>query len=258
MRNTWPNPALHRMPLGRIGDLNVRGFSRIMSIRYMFLAFVLALPFSALAADESSAFHEPDHLVPVDPYPGDWHIRYSDQIRSRFKLAPFFFAQMVVCPSFSGEYVVRLHGAKDDNDINTTERFFLTYSAADKSIWCSMPENNDKKKQQKVSIAVTTVEFPKPLAKQIYQLWRRMLLLTRYPEQDSTGNDGTTFEFGVWCVYGETWSPNERKSPLLFVELGDSLIGYCKAAPAERPAAAKEVEDKAARLEKYLNEHRPK
>jgi hypothetical protein len=229
-----------------------------MSIRCIFLAFALALPFSALAADEPLAFHEPDYLVPVDPYPSDWGVRYRDQIRSHFKLDSFFFAQMVVCPSFDAEYVVRLHGSKDDNNISTTEKFFLTYSVANKSIWCSMPENNDKKKQQKVTIAVTTVEFPKPLATRIFQLWRRMLLRTRYNEQPSVGADGTMFEFGIWCVYGETWSPTERKSPLLFIELGDSLIAYCKAAPAERPAAAKEVEDKAAQLDKYLNEHTPK
>ena len=226
-----------------------------MNIRCIFLTFALALPCSAFAADEPPSSREPDHLVPVDPYPDGWCIRYNDQIRSRFKLDSFFFAQMVVRPSFSGEYVVRLHGGKDDNNITTAEKFFLTYSAADKNIWYSMPENNDKKKQQKVTIAVTSVEFPKPLTKRIYQLWQRMLLRTRYPEQSSRGADGTTFEFGIWCVYGETWSPDERKSPLLFVELGDSLIGYCKAAPAERPAAAKEVEDKATQLDKYLDEH---
>lgn len=238
-----------------VACLLVRRFARIMNIRCIFLAFVLALPCSALAADELPTSHEPDHLVPVDPYPDGWRVRYNDQIRSRFKLDSFFFAQMVVRPSFSGEYVVRLHGGKDDNNISTTEKFFLTYSAADKNIWYSMPENNDKKKQQKVTIAVTSVEFPKPLAKRIYQLWQRMLLRTRYPEQSSLGADGTTFEFGIWCVYGETWSPDKRKSPLLFVELGDSLIGYCKAAPAERSAAAKEVEDKATQLDKYLDEY---
>jgi hypothetical protein len=229
-----------------------------MSIRYLILTLALALAVIGRAADEPAVSHEPDHLVPVDPYPGEWHVRYSDQLQSRFKLAFFFFAQMVVRPSFSGEYVVRLHGAKDDNQCDTTNKFFLTYSAADKSIWYSMPENNDKKKQQKVSIATTTVEVPRPLAMRIQQLWQRMLLRTRYTEESGGGVDGVTYEFSTWCVYGETWSPQERKSPLLLIELGKSLIAYCKAAPAERPAAAREIENKAAQLENYLNEHQSK
>jgi hypothetical protein len=226
-----------------------------MNIRYLFLVSALLLAAIARAADEVPLPREPDHLVPVAPYPGDWRVRYSDQLRSRFKLDSRFFAQMVVQPSFSGEYVVRLHGAKDDRHFDRTKNFFLTYSAANTNIWYSMPENNDKRKQQKVVVSVITVEFPTPQATRIQQLWKRMLLRTRYPEASSAGLDGTTYEFATWHVYGETWSPQERKSPLLFVELGESLIGYCKASPAERSTAIKEIENQAAQLEKYLDEH---
>jgi len=251
-----------------------------MNIRSVILALALSLAVVARAVDEpkvshesghplpldpfagatrdSVGLHEPDHLVPVNPYPGEWHINYSDQLRSRFKLDSFFFAQMVVRPSFSGEYVMRLHGTRDESLFDKTTEFFLTYSAADKSIWYSMPENNDTKKQLKVSIVAVTVEVPNPLAARIQQLWQRMLLRTRYPEKAGGGLDGVTYEFGMWYVYGETWSPRERKSPLLFIELGESLISYCKAAPAQRQAAATEIENKAAQLEKYLNEHQPK
>jgi hypothetical protein len=149
-----------------------------------------------------------------------------------------------------------LHGdAKNPWDVSAAEKLLLSHSIGDKSIWYSMPENNDKKKQQKVSISTTTADFPKALGARVHKLWERMLRRTRYPEEPNAGLDGTTYEFAMWCVYGETWSPQERKSPLLFIELGDSLIGYCKATPAERPAAAKTIEDKAAQLEKYLDEH---
>ena len=225
-----------------------------MSIRYFFLAFALSLAVIARAADVGIVMPaEPDHLVPVNPYPGESHVRYTDQLRSHFKLDHLFFAQMVVRPSFSAEYAVRLYG--DGNQIDTTHQCFLTHFAADKSIYHSMPENNDKKEQRKVAIAVTTVEISKPLATRIEQLWRRMLLRTRYPEEGGSGLDGTTFEFSIWYVYGRTWSPHERKGPLLLIELGESLIDYCKTAPAERPAAARKIENKAAQLEKYLNKH---
>lgn len=229
-----------------------------MIIRVVFLASVLAVTQIARAA-------EPDHLVPVHPYLGDDMLaRYDHQLRSRFKLDSSFFAQMVVRPSFHSEYVVRLHGKKEDKHFTMTNQFFLTYSIADKEIWYSMPENNDKKRQEKVKISTTTAEIPKALAIRIQQLWEQMLLRTRYREQDVIsshemeriiGTDGTTFEFAVWNAYGETWSPDERLSPLLLVELGESLVGYCKAIPGERPAATKEIENKAAQLEQYLNEH---
>jgi hypothetical protein len=205
-----------------------------MSIRFLIFALAFALALIAQAADESLVLHEPDHLVPVDPYPGDWHVRYSDQICARFKLAPEYDLQMLVRPSFSAEYVVRLYSDKKNPcDSSAAEKVFLRYSIADKSIFYSMPENNLKKKRQKITVSTTTIDFPKALSARLHDLWERMLLRTRYPEEPNGGLDGTTYEFAMWCVYGETWSPNERKSPLLFIELGESLIGYCKAAPEE-------------------------
>jgi hypothetical protein len=205
---------------------------------------------------------EPDHLLPLDPYPGGRHARYCDQLISRFKLGSPFFAELVVRPSFDPEFVVRLHGKKEDKSFDTTNQFFLTYSIADKNIWYSMPENGDGRKQKKVKISTATVEIPKPLAVRIERLWEQMLLRTRYREQDVSssverviGTDGTTFEFSVWNAYGQTWSPEERLSPLLFVELGASLVDYCKATPPDQPAAAKQIESKSAQLEQYLNEH---
>ena len=229
-----------------------------MRLRDLSFALFLAVTIDARPAEEPRVVLEHDHLVPVNPYWGDWHDRYTKELQSLLKLDSnsYFFAQMVVRPSFSGEYAIRLHGAKGDTNIEETEKLFLTYSAASTNIFYAMAENNEKNKQQKVTIAHTTFELPKPLATRIYELWSRMLLRTRFPEgSKEAGDDGTTYEFGIWCRYGETWSPQERKSPLLFVELGESLISYCKATSAERPAAAKEIETRAAELETYLTAH---
>lgn len=166
---------------------------------------------------------------------------------------------MLVLPSFSPEYVVRLQGDENNPwDVSAAQKVFLSYSIADKNIWESMPENNDKKKQQKVRVSNSTIEFPKALGTRVHKLWQRLLRQTHYTEEGNNVLDGTAYEFATWCVYGETCSPQERKSPMLFIELGDSLIAYCKAAPAERPAAAKKIEEKATQLEKYLDEHPPK
>lgn len=239
----------------------------IVTVFILVLAKISARSEDRPGLDLSRQIHEPDHLVPVNPYPGKELGEYYAQVKSRLGLGGFSFAKMEVRPSFSPEYGLRLDGVKRKNnsatteiisrEIETTEKFLLTYSVADNSIWLVMPWNNiNQKKQQEVSVTATTVELPKPLAKQIYRLWKRMLLRTRYPEDVSNGNDGTTYEFGMWYVYGETWSPDtdKRKSPLLFVEFGGSLIDYCKASPTDRPAVAKTIKIKADLLQKYLDE----
>ena len=61
---------------------------------------------------------QPDHLTPVDPYPGDWHVRYTDLVHKHL-LPPYrFFAAMIVRPSFEGEYSIVLHGTKEDYDLD--------------------------------------------------------------------------------------------------------------------------------------------
>jgi hypothetical protein len=229
-----------------------------MTIRCLILTSVLMLPVIAKAEDKVHILKGPDHLVPVNPYPGNWSVRYNDELHSRLNLDSSFLAQMVVKPSFSGEYAVRLLGSQDINPLDTSKKFYLTYAAASKNIWYSMPKNNNQKKQLKVSISFTKVEIFEPLAVRIQQLWKRMLYQTHYFETNGVVVDGVIYEFGIWHHYGEAHSPQERKSPWLFIELGESLITFCKAAPEERPNAAKEIENKAAQLEKYLNKHSSK
>ena len=76
----------------------------------LLLTLLLELPLHAEAADEQPPMPEPDHLVPVNPYPGGWNIRYMDEIRTQFKLPREFYLQMLVLPSFNPEYVIRMHG----------------------------------------------------------------------------------------------------------------------------------------------------
>lgn len=163
---------------------------------------------------------------------------------------------MLVRPSFSAEYVITLHrDANRPKDAQPAGKTFLTYSVSDHSIWYSMPENNDQKEQKKISITTITVEFPKPLGLSIYELWRRMLQRTRYSDKSYAGLDGTIYEFSLEGRCGEFWSPQERKSPTLLIELGESLVSYCNAAVDDRLEREKDTQGKAARLSKYLDEH---
>ena len=219
-------------------------------------------PVSPPAKEDSKqvVFSEPDHLLPVDPYPGDWHVRYTQQLAEHFKLNESFDARMLIRPSFDAESVISLHREKKDPNEPFSEKkedYLLTYSCttSEKNIWYSMPENNDQKEQKKVTVSVVTTAMPKDLALRVLKVWERMMRRTSYNSPSLAGLDGTIFEFSMPGMYGETWSPNHRKSPLLFIELGASLIDYCKADDAGRVAARKSIEGKAAALELYLSKH---
>jgi hypothetical protein len=121
--NRWPLRCLASLYGNTSIAVHVRSrqwwlilFSLGVSDRAMRIPFVILVSVLALAPIAKAG--EPDHLLPLDPYPGGRHARYCDQLISRFKLGSPFFAQMVVRPSFDPELVVRLHGKKEDNDFD--------------------------------------------------------------------------------------------------------------------------------------------
>jgi hypothetical protein len=194
---------------------------------------------------------EPDHLVPVDPNPAG----YVELLRKQLKLDSSFFARMVVMPSFEGESSLRLHGKEGELDINKVTNFFLTCYTADKSIWESMPENNEEKKIRPIIVSVTTAPIPAATARRISEIWEKMLSRTHAPEMKNTGCDGVTIEFATTKARGETWTPTERKSPLLLEELGRSLVDYCGVKPDRRGELIKQIEAQMDILDTYLKEH---
>src|SRR5262245_2786580 len=120
---------------------------RRFSAKFLFAALAASscLPLTARAQDPPPApplvREEPDHLTPVDPYPGSWTGRYRAQIRSRLKLESRAFVQMIARPGASPEFAVRLAGVENLFDFKANEKFRLTYASADKNIWASMPEH---------------------------------------------------------------------------------------------------------------------
>jgi hypothetical protein len=238
-----------------------------MKLAIIVLTCVLALTRIARAGD-------PDHLVPVDPHPDEWSVGYSSALQLRLKLRGYAFAQMLVMPSFEGEFAVRLHGTKDDRFLSEAGQVFVTYSVADRNIAYSLPPRlefrvpgwRENRKKERIRVSTSSAEIPKELATRVLRLWEEMLLRTRYEEQSVVSTrdveriirtDGTSFEFSALNAYGETWSPQGATSPLLLVELGATLIEYSKAVVSERAGAMKHIEDKATELERYLSEHPP-
>ena len=214
------------------------------------LAIFCVLAGSAKAGSESYC------LRPVDPYPGDWHVRYTDELHKRIEPQIHTFAQMRVDPAFEGEYSVSIHGIPDNLRFWQATKCFVSYYAADKNIFSSMQENNEQKQKREVTVATATVDIPLPLAKRIYTVWQKMLLKTRYAEDEfNAAPDPTTVEFSSESLYGETYYPAPCKGAGLLIELGERLIDYCKAPPDKRAAVSKALEAQAAALETFLKHH---
>jgi hypothetical protein len=168
---------------------------------------------------------------------------------------------MVILPSFVGESAVRLHPESGDTEMEKVDKVFLTYAIAGENIYFATQPPKPAKKPEEVAVTVTTVEFPKSLALQLYSLWSKMLLRTRYSEEPANvTTDGTLIEFawekiGWGYLYGQAWFPTRAKSALLFSDLGQALMDFAKSAPKDRVAEAKKIEEAAAKLEEYLRKH---
>jgi hypothetical protein len=219
-------------------------------VRVVTVLVLLGLAGRASAASESYC------LRPVDPYPGDWHIRYTNELHKRIEPPIHTFAQMRVQPAFEGEYSVSVHGEPDNFYFWQATKCFVSYYAADKNIWYSMPENNEEKKQREVSVATATVDIPLPLAKRIYTVWHKMLVKTRYADKEFDATpDPTGVEFSSEFCYAQTSYPAPCKSAGMLIELGERLVEYCKAPPEKRAAATKALQAQAAALEDFLKHH---
>jgi hypothetical protein len=70
------------------------------------------------------------------------------------------------------------------------------------------------------------------LGDRITQVWRKMLMQTRYPQQYSGGADGATYHFsmfqrGVGDLSGHIWLPDRDSSTGTLVTLADEMYGIC-------------------------------
>jgi hypothetical protein len=222
-------------------------------VRARLLVPILLLSGIALRAEEPC---RPDHLTPVDPYPGDWHVRYTDLVHKHL-LPPYrFFAAMIVRPSFESEYSVVLHGTKEDYELDwaKTPKVFVSHFAAEKNIWYSMPENNSEKKQKEIKVTTRTTEIPKSLANRVQGLYLEMLKHSRYFHDDAIEVDGTDWEFTAGGMYGQ--SRLHCTSPALLAHLGLSMMDYCDSAEHDRKAYLGDIEEAVSNLELYFKAHR--
>lgn len=200
----------------------------------------LALTFSAVAAGSSAEPFEadygkqPNHLEPLSPAPD----AYDDLLRRRLLVVGGGYGTFVYRPSFAGEMIVAVYKDLSNPAVRT---FQITVTRAAKSLWYSMPRNNDEHRSKPVQIIRTDTKIDAELAVASQRAWASMLLRTRYPAKADHGVDGYTAQFSVFVqnlgeIHGETWSP-DRGLPKEFVELGFALAEYAAATPKERMAS---------------------
>ena len=82
---------------------------------------------------------------------------------------------MMCRPSFEGESLVFIHGGEKDRELETTEKFQVTARIAEKSIWYSLPDNNEEKQDKEVKISTSTAPLEKALAVRLVRVWNQML-----------------------------------------------------------------------------------
>ena len=194
------------------------------------LAAMACILYGLASAEDASEPPTPDHLVPLRPYPEDWEVAYTKQLTKYLGLREVYLARMIVKPSFGAEYLMRIHGDKESSAFDDSKKYFVTCTVSDKSIWYSMPNNNDKKIQKPIRPKTFTASIPAETARRVCRIWDEMIFRTHYPREWSAGLDGVTIEFASRYGHGEAWCPTDGTSPALLLELGERLIAYCKVA----------------------------
>ena len=171
-----------------------------------------------------------NHLNPVRPCTGD----YDKAVLQ--SLVPENGARlwMIAKPSFRPEYAIILMKNEQwddsDPDVENWELTNTIYSVvqviAEEKIWkskrladglCVLDISSTNR------VIRHQVDISKEFAKQMEAAWLCVLKQTRYPDQETIGLDGTTFQF--FCHYeyfGEIWSPDSGP-PAMLSDLGKEL-----------------------------------
>ena len=227
----------------------------LILVTFTFGAFVHAEdssdPFSENSQPDNTP-STPDHLIPLNPNPGNWQRPYVKQLTQYLDLDAVYLARMIVMPSFEAEYSMRVHGDADSYEFDQSKEYFVSCRISDKSIWYSMPSNNDEMLQKPVKPQSIKASLPTATARRICAIWQAMILRTQHPEDDGGGLDGVTIEFASQHGHGETWTPTDGTSPALLWDLGEKLIEYCKASDETKNAALEAINKSADTIEEYL------
>ena len=179
------------------------------------------------------------HPSPFSGWVRNYHSEYHQSI-STLLLEPDEYGRQrgvlsfVCLPSFEPEWSLRLFGS--------VEKGFRLRAIEAKTKILAARDNAS------VECASTDVALPDDLGSLLCDVWRAMLLRTRYPKRFGVGRDGVNYHFethggGVGFMSGKTWSPRPDTAPGKLVELCSLLLRYTKADEASRPKLLDEIRE---------------
>lgn len=123
-------------------------------------------------------------------------------------------ARFLVRPSFSPESVLDIEFEKVSN------KYFLIYHTCEEMIWSN-------EKFEKIKVKKYRTEITKESAELVKSLFLNFIMQTKYPDNEISGNDGTTYAFAVHYFgmkSGTTWSPPQNTKMGRLVDIGQELI----------------------------------
>ena len=191
-----------------------------------------------------------DHLVPEDGPFGVHFSSYYAAVGSSLSRGTRgeCLAQMVVLPSFTPEWMVRIDQGQIKTDPTLVEdpltgqvtdtlwmyqadtvHYFATTGRADKSIWGLMWDN-PKCSPEAIKTTVFTRPIRKDMAQAIVRAFRSQIQKARYTNNEEIGLDGVSFHFRAGNMFAKCWSPRPNTSPGRLVRLGMELADYSRAA----------------------------
>ena len=165
--------------------------------------------------------------------------------------------QMRVDPSFDQDHAVSLHGTPENSSLARASHLFVSHRVADRNIGYSLPRYHNGR-DEKVSVAVTTAELPRPVAQRVYDIWCRMLRRAGHPDEILRA-DPTTVEFSCrdnhGSHYAQAYEPHACDDSFLLAEIGRGLIAWCHPEKISRSAALRLLEKRTRAAEDFLKNH---
>ncbi len=209
-----------------------------------------------------------EHLVP-EPDTFGQAIEYHEKVRHLFDegFRPEVLLRVVIFESFSTEFVIGIRkvssgfeafSLRAKTSIGDTEllkyyeegKIFLLDRDGNQTPGVETEEYQNLKRRTPADFRDIAVErsqrrLSKATVDEVADIWRAMLLETRYSKKFREGKDGTNYYFAIrdlnWGVSmsGRVWSPDKSSRTRLLVQLAESLKDYIETKITDEQVRAK-------------------
>jgi hypothetical protein len=225
------------------------------------LVTIAALLACSAHAQPTTPLRAEDHLEPEGTILGGGFIDSKYDTALREALGEMFesdiAARMIAMPAFFPEYAVGLRKAGFAKE--TGYRVFaLALTEKLESIEPVTIDNSGRLLAPsfpwKRKLARCETSISDELGSRITEVWRKMLMRTRYSALYTAGTDGARYDFsmdvrGLGPISGKVWLPDRNSSTGALVALANEMYGICA---KKKDASMEQLEKNTAELEHRL------